>query len=176
MLVGSGSACASGEKHDITHDGSTDFKALKTFAIRDGRINSSKPEFDNRLFRQRMERDIRTALLSKGLEESNGPADMVVTYSFVDTDVAGVDRVPPTRIPDTPAARGFVIPGGASPDLYTEGTLVIDISNAAGKLIWRGTWSERERSSPNLSNRLSDNVRALLREFPPKRKQGLFVP
>jgi hypothetical protein len=174
LLLGRG-ACAGGESHDVTYDANTDFKALRTFAIRDGRVNSTKPEFANRLFRQRMERDIRAALISRGLKESAGTADVVVTYSLVDTDVAGVERIPPTRVPDTAASRGFVIPGGPQADLYTEGTLVIDLSNAAGKLIWRGTWSERERSTPNLSSKLSDDVRKLLREFPPKRKQGVFV-
>ena len=174
LLLGRG-AFASGESHDVTYDANTDFKSLHTFSIRDGQINSTKPEFDNRLFRQRMERDIRAALTSRGLTESTGHADVIVTWSLVDTDVAAVERIGPTRIPDTATSRGFVIPGGPQPNLYTEGTLVIDLGNAAGKLIWRGTWSEQERSTPNLSNKLSDDVRRLLREFPPKRKQGLIA-
>ena len=38
-----------------------------------------------------------------------------------------------------------------------------------------GTWRDQEQSGPTLSRKLSDDVRKLLREFPPKRKQGLFV-
>lgn len=160
--------------HDVTFDAGVDFKALRTFAIQDGQINSTKPEFDNRLFRQRLQRDIRAALQSRGLDESAGPSDVVVSYSLIDTDVAAVQRREPLRVPDTAASRGFVIPGGPEPNLYTEGTLVVDLKDAAGKLIWRGTWRGQERSSPDLSNKLSDGVRTLLREFPPRRKQGLI--
>jgi hypothetical protein len=163
------------DTHDVSFDASVDFGALKTFAIRSGHIASEKPEIDNRLFRQRMEYSIRDSLVQKGLNEAHNLPDVTVTFSYTEQDVSGVERSGPMRIPDSPAARGFVIPGrGPSPVMFTEGTLVIDLLDASGKLLWRGTWRDEEQSGPKLSSKLSDDARKLLREFPPRRKQGLL--
>lgn len=157
------------ETFDITFEPAVDFRALRTFAIRGSRISSDKPEIDNRLFRQRMENSIRAALGRQGLTEDTSHPDVWLTYSFNDRDVSGVDRQPATRIPDSPQARGFVIPGtGPTPVLYTEGTLVIDLTDAAGSLLWRGTWRDRETSGPRLSRNLSEDARKLLSKFPPR--------
>jgi hypothetical protein len=175
FIASSGLAVAA-DTHDVNFDESVDFRALKTFSIRGAQISSAKPEIDNRLFRQRMENSIRAALADKGLKEDGNLPDFSITYSYVDKDVSDVERIGPTRVPDTPLARGYVIPGsGPTPTMYTEGTLVIDMTDATGKLLWHGTWRDQEQSGPTLSRKLSDDVRKLLREFPPKRKQGLFV-
>jgi hypothetical protein len=163
------------DTHDVNFIASVDFGALKTFAIRSGQITSEKPEIDNRLFRQRMEDSIRAALLQKGLQEAGSHPDMTVTWSYGDKNVSGVERTGPTRIPDTAQARGYVVPGaGPSPTMYTEGTLVIDVLDASNSLVWHGTWRDQEQSGPTLSRNLSDDAMKLLREFPPRRKQGLF--
>ena len=166
---------AAADTHDVNFDASVDFKALKTFAINGGRINSAKPEIDNRLFRQRLEDSIRATLVQKGLQETPDRPDVTVTYTYEDRDVSGVERTGPVRIPDNALARGYVIPGsGPSPTMYTEGTLVIDILDSANSLLWHGTWRDQEQSGPTLSRKLSEDARRLLREFPPRRKQGLL--
>lgn len=38
----------------VDFDASADFSRIKSFAIREGRINSQKPELDNRLFGQKL--------------------------------------------------------------------------------------------------------------------------
>jgi len=167
MLVPTAAGAA--ETFDITFEPGVDFRALRTFAIRGSRIASDKPEIDNRLFRQRMEDSIRAALKKQGLTEDTTRPDVWLTYSFDDRDVSGVDRQPARRIPDSPQARGFVIPGsGPTPVLYTEGTLVIDFADAAGSLLWRGTYRDRETSGPRLSRNLSEDARRLLSKFPPR--------
>lgn len=156
---------------DISFEPSVDFSALRTFAIRAGQISSDKPEIDNRLFRQRMENSIRTALEKKGLQEDLSRPDMWVSYSFHDRDGNAVNRQPAMRVRGSPQARGFVIPAsGPSPVLYTEGTLVIDLTDASGSLLWRGTWRDREQSGPRLSRNLSEDARTLLSKFPPRRR------
>lgn len=155
----------------VTFDAARDFSRLRTFAIREGMIQSTKPEIDNRLFRQRMDDAIRMQLTRRGLEEVSTDPALVVTYAFTDADYSQVQRTPPTRIPDTPGQRGFVVPGsGPHPLLFTEGTLVIDVFDPIGELVWRGTWRNRERSGPKLSTSLSGNARKLLSKFPPRQR------
>lgn len=155
----------------VTFDAGTDFSRLHTYTLREATIRSAKPEIDNRLFRQRMDDAIRAQLTRKGLEEVAGSPALVVTYSFTDADYSQVERTPPTRIPDAPGQRGFVVPGsGPNPVLFTEGTLVIDVLNASGELLWRGTLRNRERSGPKLSASLSRDATRLLSKFPPKRR------
>lgn len=155
---------------DVSFDAGVDFRSLKSFTIRDGQITTYKPEIDNRLFRQRLEAGIRATLLKKGLVETAAHPDVSVTYYFYDKDVSAVERQGPVRVPDTPTARGFVIPGsGPSPVLYTEGTLVIDLTDASNSLLWRGTWRDQENSGPTLSRKLSEDARKLLSKYPPKK-------
>lgn len=164
--------CAAADGGNISFDAGTDFGALRTYAIRDGRIDSQKPEIDNRLFRQRMNDSIRAALARKGLQENSSSPDVRVTFHFTDADFSEVERMGPTRVADIPGRqRGFVVPGTRPrPLLFTEGTLVIDIHNAADVLVWRGTFRNRERSGPLLSRKLSGDAGKLLSKYPPKRR------
>jgi hypothetical protein len=50
--------------------------------------------------------------------------------------------------------------------LFTEGTLVIALHNAANVLVWRGTVSNREQSGPALSG----DAGKLMAKYPPKKK------
>lgn len=161
---------------DISFAPGTDFRALRTFAIRDGAINSDKMEIDNRLFRQRLEASIRAALLKKGLKEIADKPDVWVTYSVSHKDVRAVERLAPTRMggggPGGPGGAGAIIQAGppAAPVLYTEGVLVIDISNASNSLLWRGTQNLRAASAPRLSKQLSEDAGKLLGKYPAAKK------
>jgi len=171
-LLLAGVATAGEAGHDISFDANTDFRALRSFAIGEGQTTSRffQPEIDNRLFLQRMRSSIRTVLTAKGLKETADRPDLSVAFHVVNADYATVERREPMRVPDSPAARGFVIPGGPEPLLFTAGTLVIDLVDASGTLVWRGTWHERESSGPKLSGKLSEDARKLLSNYPPKHK------
>ncbi len=167
-----GIAMAGEASHDISSDPGTDFRALHTFSVGAGQVSSRyfKPEIDNRLFLQRMQDSIRAALTAKGLKETTEHADVAVTFQVADADYATVARREPVRIPPSATERGFVIPGGPETELYTAGTLVIDLTSPAGTLLWRGTWHERQSSAPKLSSKLSEDARKLLSDYPPKRR------
>ena len=165
-------APVAGAQTDITFAAGTDFRSLKTFAIRDGVIDSDKPEINNRLFRQRLESSIRAALIKKGLREAPDQPDAWVTYSVRDKEVRAVQRLGPTRIPGARGQGGpeVIVQGPqATPVLYNEGVLVIDLSSASNSLLWRGTQQDRAASAPKLSKQLSENARKLLARFPPKK-------
>jgi hypothetical protein len=156
---------------DISFSAGTDFRALKSFAIREGSIASDKPEINNRLFRQRLESSIRAALIKKGLQEKPDKPDVWVTYSVRDKDVRAVERVAPTRMSGGPGGPDMVMRGPpANPVLYTEGVLVIDVSSASNALLWRGTEQDRANSTPLLSKKLSEDARKLLAKYPPAKK------
>jgi hypothetical protein len=160
-----------GAESDISFATGTDFRSLRTFAIRDGGVASDKLEINNRLFRQRLEYSIRDALIKKGLKEAPDKPDMWVTYSVRDKDVRAVERVGQMRIPGGPAGSDVAMRGPpANPVLYTEGILVIDVSSASNSLLWRGTQEDRAASAPKLSKQLSESARKLLAKFPPGRK------
>jgi hypothetical protein len=154
----------------VTFQAGVDFREFRSFAIADGNIavKYRKPEIDNRLFRQRMEDTIRAALVSKGLKEVADQPDITVTYQISDGDFSDVEHRPAVRVPRTGNQEGYNIPVGAAPVLYTEGTLIVDISNAAKTLLWRGTYRDRETKSPALSRNLSLDARKLLAKYPPK--------
>lgn len=171
LLLLAAAATASQVGHDISFDSKADFRALRTFTIGEGEVASRfyKPEIDNRLFLQRMRSTIRAALTAKGLTETTDRPDLAVSFRIVDSDYATVERRPPVRIPGSAVAPGLVIPGGPQPQLFVAGTLVIDLTDSSGTLVWRGTWHERERSGPRLSRKLSEHARKLLSGYPPKR-------
>jgi len=162
---------------DISFAPGTDFSTLRTFSIREGVISSDKLEINNRLFRQRLESGIRATLLKKGLRETSDKPDVWVTYSVRDKDVRAVERRGPTRLPGGPGGRNgggapdIVVPApAATPRLYTEGVLVVDLVTGADSLLWRGTFEDRAASSPQLSRQLSEDARKLLAGYPPRKR------
>jgi len=159
------------DSHSVDYDQSVDFAALTTFAIRNDTVKSSKPELNNRLFRQRLEREIRATLTGKKLKET-ADADIVVDITLSDADFRSATREPATHFPARRGMPATTIPGsGPQPELSVEGTLVIDITVVrSNKHIWRGTYRDDEPSGPTLSRKLSDDARKLLGEYPPHKK------
>jgi hypothetical protein len=167
------SAFLSGDTRSVEFDPNVDFSTIRTFTIRDGKVNSEKPELNNRLFIQALGDSIRGALTAKGLKEVAANPDVFIDFRIAGMDYSVIGGRRGTRIPDGPGRqRGFVVPGtGPQPELFTEGTLVIDISKDQYRtLIWRGTYRDEERSSPTLARRLPEDARKLLSEYPPRKK------
>lgn len=159
------------DERTIQFDTSVDFRTIKTFAIAPGRVESDKPELDNRLFLLELQDIVRTTLTGKGLTAVTDAADVSVAVVVTDADFSvtrrqtGVGIVGPGM-----RGRGTALPGsGPRPELFTEGTVVIDMMRS-GSLVWRGTSRDEERSGPGLARRIPENVRKLLSEYPPKHR------
>lgn len=169
LALGSDAATAA-DSGSITFEPGIDFRALKTFALRAGSIQSQEPEINNRLFRQRMDDSLRSVLKKKGLTEVEASPDITVTWAFADRDIEDVQRTPPLRVPPIPGQQpGFVLPGSEPRSVHsTEGMLAIDIYNATGGLLWRGTRRNRERTPSALSRQLSEDARKLIGKYPPR--------
>ena len=163
------------DESNINVDATFDFSKVATFAIRPGRIDSQKPELNNRLFLQKIDAAIRAAVVAKGLKEVVDRPDVVVSFSVASMDYSVTGGQRGTRTPDGPRGsgiRGEVIPGtGPIPELFTEGTLVIDMTvGQTGALVWRGTYRDEERSGPRLARNLPEDATKLLSKYPPRKR------
>jgi Domain of unknown function (DUF4136) len=150
------------QKITVEFDQAADFGKYKTFAIRDGQLNSRNPALNSELVKKQIERDIERYLTARGLEMTSGRADLNVRYRFGSARKAEIERYPAgwrglgTRVVRVP---------------YTEGTLVIDLRDAGARsLVWRGIASEEKSDGAKIEGKLDDMVRKALERYPPKQK------
>ena len=83
-----------GQKVTTEFDESLDFSKYRTFAWRDGRIQSKHPALDNSLVEKRIRSLVVAQLTSKGFKEISDHPDLVVTYILGARDRKEVERVP----------------------------------------------------------------------------------
>lgn len=143
------------DDRSVDFDRHTDFSTLKTFALREGKVDSPRPELNNTLVLKKIGDGIRAELISKGLKETLNNPDIIVDYSVTGEDFA--------------AQRG-------GPAESSEGTLVVDmLKRDSRELIWRGVYRDSERSNAKLGQKLPGDAKKLLSEYPPKQK-GVIEP
>jgi len=162
LLTWLAAAGAWAQKITVEFDQAADFTKYKTFAIRDGQLNSRNPALNSELVKKQIERDIERYLTARGLEMTSGPADLNVRYRFGSARKAEIERYPAgwrglgTRVVRVP---------------YTEGTLVIDLRDAGARsLVWRGIASEEKSDGAKIEGKLDDMVRMAIERYPPKQK------
>ena len=147
---------------NIEFDQSTDFSKFKTFAIRDGQLNSRNPTLNSELVKKRIDNDIEKYLTARGLTMVTGKSDLNVRYRLGSARRVEREAYPAgwrgwgTRIVRVP---------------YTEGTLVIDLRDPSTRsLVWRAIARE-EKSDPNkIEGKLDDMVKKSFEKYPPKPK------
>ena len=155
-------ALAWSQKITVEFDQAADFSKYKTFAIRDGQLNSRNPALNSELVKKKIEADIVRDLTARGLEVTTGRSDLNVRYHFGSVRKAEIERYPAgwygmgTRIVRGP---------------YTEGTLVIDLRDPGTRsLVWRGIASEEKSDGTKIEGKLDDMVRKSIEKYPPKPK------
>ena len=159
-IVLAGSA-AWAQKIDVQFDASADFSKYKTFAIRDGKLNSKNPALNSELVQKQIEADIRKDLTARGLTEATDGADLNVLYHF------GSQRK--SELESFPAGwRGWGTRWARVP--YSEGTLVVDLRDAsAHSLVWRGIASEEKSNASDIQKKLDNMVKKAIEKYPPKK-------
>ena len=161
MAVLSG-ALAWAQKITVEFDQAADFSRYKTFAIRDGQLNSRNPALNSELVKKRIEADIVRDLTARGLEMTTGRSDLNVRYHFGSVRKAELESYPA-------GWRGFGTRVVRVP--YTEGTLVIDLRDPSTRsLVWRGIASEEKSDGTKIEGKLDDMVRKSIEKYPPKPK------
>jgi hypothetical protein len=150
------------QKITVEFDQAVDFSRFKTFAIRDGVLNSRNPALNSELVKKRIDADIERDLAARGLTKVSGPSDLNVRYHF------GSARK--TELESYPAGwRGWGTRVVRVP--YTEGTLVIDLRDPSTRsLVWRGIAREEKSDGNKIEGKLDDMVRKSLEKYPPKPK------
>jgi hypothetical protein len=153
---------ARAQKITVEFDQATDFSQYKTFAIRDGRLNSNNPALNSPLVKKQIEADIERDLTAKGLTQVSGSSDLNVRYTF------GAARK--TEVEAYPAGwyglgtRYVRVP-------YAEGTLVIDLRDPTTRsLVWRAIASEEKNDATKIQGKLDDMVKKSIDKYPPKKK------
>jgi hypothetical protein len=160
MLLAQG---ARAQKITMEFDQSADFSRYRTFAIRDGQLNSRNPALGGELVKKQIETDIQNDLTAKGLTmATSGAADLNVRYTF------GAARK--TEVEAYPAGwygrgtRYVRVP-------YSEGTLVIDLRDpATHALIWRSIAAEEKSEPTKIQGKINDMVKKSIDKYPPKKK------
>ena len=148
------------QKIEMEFDRSVDFSKFKTFAIRDGRLNSKSPSLNSELVRKRIDADIVRFLEAKGLEfVVQGPSSLNVRYTMGTVREAKLEAYPAgwwgTRIVRVP---------------FTEGTLVLDFRDPSTKsLVWRAIARVEKNDPQSVEKKLDDMVRKSIDKYPPKR-------
>jgi hypothetical protein len=132
----------------------TVFSKFRTFAIRDQKIYSERPELDNPLFAKRLATTIRVALSARGLTHTTATPDLYVDYVLTGEDIHTSRPTP---------MRGV----GPQPVRYTAGTLVIDLSKPdETEPVWRGVYRDDENTGSKLMQKLPDDARKLIDRYP----------
>ena len=150
------------QKVTMEFDQSIDFSKYKTFAIRDGRLNSANPILSGDLVKKQIETDIENDLTKKGLTMvADGPADLNVRYTFGAVRKAEFEAYPAgwygwgTRYVRVP---------------YAEGTLVIDLRDPTTRsLVWRAIAAEEKSDASKIEGKLGDMVKKSINKYPPKK-------
>ena len=154
---------ASAQKVEVESDQAADFSQFRTFAIREGRLNSRNPSLNSDLVRKRLDADIQKSLQAKGLTfVPSGRADLNVLYTLGATRKAQVETYPA-------GWRGWGRRVVRVP--FTEGTLVIDLRNTSTRsLVWRAIAREDKSNAAKVEAKLDDMVKKSFDKYPPKAK------
>jgi|SRR5579883_1953389 len=154
---------AHAQKIEVEFDQTVDFTKFKTFAIRDGRLNSKNPSLNSDLVKKRIDGDIQKYFQAKGLTfVTEGAADLNVRYTL--GAARGV-----TREAYPAGWRGWGTRVVRVP--FTEGTLVLDLRDPATKsLVWRAIAREDKSNAAQIEAKLDDMVRKSIEKYPPKAK------
>jgi hypothetical protein len=149
------------QKVTMEFDQTVDFSKYKTFAIRDGELNSKNPALNSDLVKKQIFNDIKRALEARGLTQVSGPSDLNVRYHFGAARKTEIETYPAgwyglrTRVVRVP---------------YTEGTLVIDLRDASTRsLVWRAIASQEKNDATKIEGKLDDMVKKSLDRYPPKK-------
>ena len=150
------------QKVTVEFDQAADFSKYRTFAIRDGQLNSRNPALNSELVKKQIDADITRDLTARGLTmAASGPADLNVRYRFGSARKAEIERYPA-------GWRGFGTRIVRVP--YTEGTLVIDLRDPGTRsLVWRAIASEEKSDAAKIEGKLDDMVRKSIEKYPPKK-------
>ena len=155
-------ANAGAQKVTSEADPGVDFSKYKTFAVRDGDMNSPAPALNGELTKKRIVAAIESALVEKGLTKNDAKPDLNVFFML--GTAAGTVR---EESPGGPLGRGLRVERVPA----TRGNLVINLRDPSTRsLVWRGIASDDKANPIDISKKIEDWVRKVIDKYPPKKK------
>ena len=149
------------QKVTLEFDRDADFTKYKTFAIRNGELNSRNPALNSDLVKKQIEGDIVRDLTARGLTEATGRTDLNVVFRFGSARKVELESYPAgwyglgTRVVRVP---------------FAEGTLVLDLRDPKSRsLVWRAIASEEKTDPIKIAGKLDDMVKKSCDKYPPKK-------
>jgi hypothetical protein len=155
------SAALFAQKVTSEFDDTIDFSKYKTFAVRDGKLESTAPALNSDLTKKRIQTAIERALTAKGLTKTDTASDLNVFFTLGSRDVLERETFPSgprglgTRVERVPALRGNLVIGLRDPTTRS--------------LVWRGIASDDKENPVDISKKLDDWVRKIIDKYPPKK-------
>jgi uncharacterized protein DUF4136 len=156
-----GSTALLAQKVTSEFDDTIDFNKYKTFAVREGQMESPAPALNSDLTRKRIQTAIERALSAKGLTKSEGASDLNVFFTLGTRDVLEREEVPAgprglgRRVDRVPAVRGNLVIGLRDP--------------SSRSLVWRGIASDDKANPVDISKKLDDWVKQIIDKYPHKK-------
>lgn len=157
----------------VDQDRQQDFRSFRTFTLGGATVAINRPEIANPLIIERTSDAIRAALVARGLREVPQDADLRVDWSirgqsfFVNEWGHAIPLLDGENRSPWQPRRGR----GGGPDSFTEGTLVIDMTQVStGLLVWRGVHREKQRKVAGIADKLPAYARKMLARYPAARK------
>lgn len=162
------SSCASTPRVSVQSAPDLKIQAYKTFGFYSP-LGTDSGEYGT-LLSQKLKTATRAALESKGLVFQEKEADLMVNFNVTATQKADVNSMP---VAHPYGWRGGVYSpwvgyNNVSVHQYTEGRLVVDLVDRAGRnMIWEGTAVAVISSSPDKnSEKINLAIAEMFREFP----------
>ena len=159
---------ASAQKVNIEFDQAANFSVYRTFAIRDGKLNSRNPALNSELVQKRIDADIERGLTARGLTLVSGKSDLNVRYRLGSVRKAELESYPA-------GWRGFGTRIVRVP--YTEGTLVIDLRDPTTRSrVWRAIASVEKSDAIKLERQAGRYSSQVAGEISTKAEVALSLP
>ncbi|HET9834134.1 MAG TPA: DUF4136 domain-containing protein [Vicinamibacterales bacterium] len=142
-------------------DDTVDFSKFKTFAVRDGKMDSPSPALNGELTKKRIQTAIERALTAKGLTKTTEASDLNVFFTLGSWGVVDREEFPAgprglrTRVERVPAVRGNLVIGLRDPSTRS--------------LVWRGIASDDKANPIDISKKIDDWVKKIIDKYPPKK-------
>lgn len=164
---------AQAQKITIDFDKEADFSHIRRYQWRTHPVFEKNPELQEKygLGIQMVLDAGNTQLMKKGMQPSDGPPDVFVTFFLSAEDNQEIKTITESTPSPWYGWYGTTTWTHTEVDYYKTGMLVLDIVDAAtSKLIWRAYCYDTIRDMRNRDKNINDAVRKALDKFPPKKK------
>jgi hypothetical protein len=158
-------------------DRSADFHRYKTFAWGKANVDVKNPAYKSDLINRRIKTTVEKEFAKRGIALNQADPDFTVSYHTYtekkEQQRSGGSYYGYPYFPRFYPFGGWGFPyaygwgGPAQTYTYTEGTLIIDVTDTRTKeLVWRGTVSGNVNNVSSLQRQIEKGVRAIMKKYP----------